>query len=45
MAMSFVEHLDLGPMVVTGEGTSNFSKRIFEELGFDTLAEIMYADY
>ena len=36
MAMSFVENLDLGPMVVKGEGTSNFSKRIFEERGFDT---------
>ena len=28
-----------------GEGTSNFSKRIYEMLGFDVLVEFMYEDH
>lgn len=41
----FVRNFDIGAVVVRVEGSSNFSKRIFENLGFGTLAEVTYADY
>ena len=44
-AMTFVANLGVGPVVVTGEGSSNYSKRIFEKFGFDILAEVAFADY
>ena len=45
LMIALVKHLDLGPIVIKGEGSSNFSKLIYEKLGFETLAEVVYADY
>ena len=44
-AIAFIRNLDIGPLVIRGEGSSNFSQRIYEKLGFDVLAEVVYADY
>ena len=44
-AISYVGNLGLGPVVVTGEGSSNYAKRIYEKCGFDSLAEVVFADY
>ncbi|XP_045211609.2 uncharacterized protein LOC123563092 [Mercenaria mercenaria] len=35
----------LKPCYIKGSATSNFSKRIFEKCGFETLAEFPYEDY
>lgn len=40
-----VRSFDIGPVVLRVEGSSNFSKLIFEKLGFETLAEIIFANY
>ena len=45
LMIAFVKHLDLGPVVIKGESSGNFSRRIYEKLGFETLAEVVYADY
>ena len=44
-AVEIVRQLGLGPVVVTGEGTSNYSKSIYEKLGFETNAEVIYDEY
>ena len=44
-AVCFVSHLDLDDVVIKGEGTSNFSQRVFEKIGFDVLSEIVYGEY
>ena len=44
-AVELVKQLDLGPVVVTGEGTSTYSQRIYEKLGFETNAEVIYDEY
>lgn len=44
-AVFFYRNLELGDVVIKGEGTSNFSKRVFEKVGFEVLAEVVYADY
>ena len=44
-AVALVKNMQLGPVVIKGEGSSNYSQRIYEKLGFDTLAEIFYADH
>lgn len=44
-AISLVRNLCVGPVVITGEGSSNYSKRIYEKFGFDILAEVVFADY
>lgn len=44
-AVFFIRNLELGDVVIKGEGTSNFSKRVFEKVGFEVLAEVVYADY
>ena len=44
-AIAFIRNLDIGPLVIRGEGSSKFSQRIYEKLGFDVLAEVVYADY
>lgn len=43
--MSLVANLDVGPVVVSGEGSSNYSKKIYENLNFDILTEVQYAEY
>ena len=44
-AICFVRNLGLGDVIIKGEGTSTFSQRVFEKIGFDILSEIVYADY
>ena len=44
-AMTLVANLGIGPVVITGEGSSNYSKKIFEKFGFDILAGVVFADY
>ena len=44
-AVNMVKNFELGPIVLKGEGTSNFSKKIYEKLEFDILAEVIYEDY
>ena len=40
----FVSNLNLGNVVIKSEGTSKYSQRVFEKVGFDMLAEVVYAD-
>ena len=35
----------LGFKGITGEGTSNFSQKLFEKLGFETILRLAYSDY
>ena len=44
-AVCFVSHLDLGDVIIKGEGTSVFSQQVFEKIGFETLSEVVYADF
>ena len=44
-SLVFIRNLISGTAVVTGECSSNHSKRIYEKLEFDSLAEIMFEDY
>ena len=44
-ALIFISGLNIGPYVVRGNCTSNYSKRIYERCGFDTLGEIKFEDY
>ena len=44
-AVELVKNLDIGGVVVTGEGSSNYSKKIYEKLNFDILAEVVFEDY
>ena len=44
-AVNLVKNFEMGPIVLKGEGTSNFSKKIYEKLRFDILAEIMYDNH
>ena len=43
--LAFIKNLDIGPLVIRGEASSNYSQHIYEKLGFDILAEVVYADY
>ena len=44
-AIKFYSEIGIEPVVIKGEGTSNFSKRIYEKFGFETLHEFPYEDY
>ena len=44
-ALLFISSMNLGSVVVKGDCDSNFSKCIYERLGFDCLGEIMFDDY
>lgn len=44
-AVLFVKNLGFESVCVQGEGTSNFSKKIYEKSGFDILFESQYVDY
>jgi len=39
-AVQLVEELNIRPIVIQGEGTSNFSKRIFEKIGFESIGQV-----
>ena len=44
-ALAMIQNLELGAVLVKGEGTSNYSKKIYEKNGFENLAEVIYDDY
>ena len=44
-ALVFISGLNIGPCVVRGNCTSNYSKCIYEKCEFDTLGEIKFEDY
>ena len=44
-AIALFKNLEIGGIVIKGEGSSNYSKRIYEKFEFDILAEVVYADY
>ncbi|XP_060602475.1 uncharacterized protein LOC132755600 isoform X1 [Ruditapes philippinarum] len=44
-AIIFLGHLGISPYFVKGEGTSNFSKRIYENCGFDIVEDFPYEQY
>ena len=44
-ALVFLSSLEIGPVVVKGDCSSNFSKRIYEKLDFELFGEIMFEDY
>ena len=44
-AMLFIKSMNLGPVLVKGDCSSNFSQHIYERLDFDCLGKIKYEDY
>ncbi|XP_052817468.1 arylalkylamine N-acetyltransferase 1-like isoform X2 [Mya arenaria] len=43
--IKLAKNLGISPCYITGECSSNFSKRIYERLGFDVLSETAYEDF
>lgn len=41
-AIDMTRHLGIHPLYITGEGTSNYSKKIYEDAGFEVLYEKSY---
>ena len=37
--------MDIGPCVIKGNATTNYSKRIFEKLDFENIGEVKFEDY
>ena len=44
-ALMFIQSFGVGPVLVRGEGSSNISQRVFENVGFQCLATIVYDEY
>ena len=44
-ALFFIRCLDLGTVIIKGGGTSTFSQRLFEKLGFEKLSEVVYSEF
>ena len=44
-AVYFIFNLGLGHVAIKAGGSSNFSKRVFEKLGFEKLSEIVYSEF
>ena len=44
-ALYFIRNLQLGGVVIKAGGSSNYSKRVFEKLGFEKLSELVYAEF
>ena len=45
MIIRYVHNLGFESVCIHGEGTSNFTKKIYESNGFDILCESFYDDY
>lgn len=43
--LALIKGFGVGPIVIKGEGSSNYSKRIYEKSDFDMLAEVVYEEY
>jgi hypothetical protein len=41
----FCKELGLSPVCIKGEGTSNYSQKIFEKFGFETIHTMKYDEY
>jgi hypothetical protein len=41
----FCKELGLSPVCIKGEGTSNYSQRIFEKFDFETIHTMKYDEY
>ncbi|CAG2200349.1 unnamed protein product [Mytilus edulis] len=41
----FCKELGLSPVCIKGEGTSNYSQKIYEKFGFETIHTLPYDDY
>jgi ribosomal protein S18 acetylase RimI-like enzyme len=44
-AMLYVKDIGLDPVCITGEGTSNYSQKIYEKFGFEVMHCVNYEDY
>ena len=44
-ALLFIRSLDLGVVVLKGGGTSLYSQRLFEKMGFEKLSEVVYSEF
>ena len=44
-AIALIKNMELNGVIVKGEGSSNYSQRIYEKVGFDTHAEVFYDDH
>ena len=44
-ALIFIKSLNVGPVVVKGDCSSSFSRRIYEKTGFELLREVPYTEY
>ena len=44
-AMAFVRNMGIGPVLIRGEASSNYSRMIYERLQFECLATIVFAEY
>ena len=43
--LALIKNLDLGGVIVKGEGSGNYVNKIFANAGFDFLGEIVYKDF
>ena len=44
-AVLFIRSLELGTVVIKGDGTSLHSQRLFEKTGFEKLSEVVYSEF
>ncbi|XP_053404700.1 uncharacterized protein LOC128558681 [Mercenaria mercenaria] len=44
-AMSYVKEIGLDPVCITGEGTSDYSQKIYEKCSFEVIHTVKYEDY
>ena len=43
--IALIKNLELGGVIVKGEGSGNYVNKIFEKAGFDFLGEVVYKDF
>ena len=43
--LALIKNLELGGVIVKGEGSGNYVNKIFEKAGFDFLGEVVYKDF
>ena len=44
-SLDLARNLEIVPLFIRGEGSSNYSQRIYEKLNFDLMNDIIYKDY
>ena len=44
-ALNFLGNLEISPLPIKGDATSNYTKRVYEKTGFEFIQELCYADY